>query len=54
MDIDKLKKEIEDIKNKLNNIMNNIMDNINIYYNIYNNIIDNYKRKERIMRYYKI
>ena len=45
--IDKLKKEIEDIKNKLNNIMNNIMDNINIYYNIYNNIIDNYKKKRK-------
>jgi len=45
--IDKLKNEIEDIKNKLNNIMNNIMDNIDIYYNIYNNIIDNYKKRKK-------
>ena len=41
--IDKLKKEIDDIKNKLNNII----DNIDIYYNIYNNIINNYKKDKK-------
>ena len=43
----KLRKEIEEIKNKINNIFNNIMDNIEEYYKIYNNIINNYKKKKK-------